>query len=186
MITPRLPSSKKWTSVPSELCTQVREVFAENFMDAAKTGQFLVNGRIYAHEILLQVGFLPKGRLRQVNFEVSIDFDVKKQNALELIHFSVDCAASLFQEYFSQDESLDSFPLLWKSYNFETRKAFVQVSTVNTALESEADRLLGTAKNDLVVDDGIDTDDLTNDLTDEAAHDSVAEVVDNPADKKVH
>lgn len=157
MMTPRLASSKKWTSIPAELCEQIRDVFAENFVELAKSGQFLVDGRIYTQELLLQVGFLPKGRLRQVNFEVSINFDVNKQNALELIHFIVDCAASLLQEYFVAGENIESFPIQWKSYELEGRNIFVQVSTTNTALESEANRLLGMTTDDLVREDPLDS-----------------------------
>lgn len=159
MLTPRLASSKKWTAVPPELCTQIRDVFAENFKEPAHSGQFFVDGRIYTQELLLQIGFLPKGRLRQVNFEVSSDYDVKKQNALELIHFSVDCIASLMQEFFSANENLEAFPLQWKSSKLDGRDIFIQVSTINTTLEEEANRLLGIANDNLVKIDGAEEDD---------------------------
>src|SRR5687767_3500911 len=99
-MTPRLPTSKKWTALPAELCTQIRDVFAESFAEPAARGQILVEGRIYPEELLLRVGYLEKGRLRQSNFEISLDFDANKQNALEHIHFAIDCAASMMQEFF--------------------------------------------------------------------------------------
>ncbi len=152
-MTPRLPSSKKWTAVPAELCTQIRDVFAENFAEQRALGTFLVEGRFYSNELLLRLGFLPKGRLRQANFEVSIDFAPEKQNALELVHLAVDCIASLIADYFESDQELDSFPIEWKSYKVEKREIFVQVSTVNSSLEADADRLLGAASEDLVQGD---------------------------------
>src|ERR1700677_1818331 len=96
---PRLKSSVKWTDLPKELCAQIREVFEENFTAAAKNGRFVVSGRIYPHELCFRAGYLENGRLRQANFEVSLDFNAAKQNAFEQIQVCVDCAASMFEQY---------------------------------------------------------------------------------------
>lgn len=147
---PRVPSSKKWTSIPNELCSQIREVFEENFADQSKNGQIIVEGRIYPNELLLRVGYLEKGRLKQANFEVSQDFDPNQQNALQLIHLAVDCAASMMGEFFDQAQELESFPQEWQSFAVEKKMVFVRVSTVNSQLEAAADRLLSENSDDLV------------------------------------
>lgn len=150
---PRLKSSHKWTSLPPELCTQISDVFSETFASEAKIGKFVVEGRIYGQELLVRVGYLENGRLRQVNFEVSIDFNANKQNALELIHFAIDCAASFLQEYFAAEGEIEQFPRTWKAFTIDKKDVFIQVTTVNTHLEAEADRLLGKSADDLVQGD---------------------------------
>jgi len=157
-MTPRLPTSKKWTSLPTELCAQIREIFEEGFQGLAQSGNILVEGRIYPEELLLRIGHLENGRLKQANFEVSLDFNSSKQNAVERIHFAVDCAASMVQEYCDQEQDLEGFPRTWNSYKFDQQVAFLQVSTVNTSLESEADRLLGETVEDDLVHGSDDTD----------------------------
>jgi hypothetical protein len=148
---PRLPSSKKWTALPAELCEQVRGVFTESFSQEAKNGQFFIDGRIYSQELLVRVGYLENGRIRQANFEVSLDFDANKQNALELIHFAVDCGASLMQEFFAQEQDHEKFPALWEAFTIDKKTAYVQLSAINSALESEADRILGEEASSLVL-----------------------------------
>src|SRR5882672_4312625 len=104
-MTPRLPNSTKWTPLPPELVTQIQSVFEEAFEAQKTKGAFTAEGRIYASEILLRVGFLEQGRLAQANFEVSLDFNPKKQNALEYIHLAIDCAASMMETFFAEEEA---------------------------------------------------------------------------------
>jgi hypothetical protein len=157
---PRLKSSIKWTALPSELCTQIREVFEENFADATKLGRFIISGRIYPHELCFRAGYLENGRLRQANFEVSLDFNAAKQNAFEQIQVCVDCAASMMDQYLemhknidenSVEDDLDTFPHQWQENQFDGRKLFLQVSTENSDLEAEANKLLGDSADSLVV-----------------------------------
>jgi hypothetical protein len=152
---PRIKTNVKWTTLPPELCDQIRNVFIESFSENTKTGKVIVEGRIYPTELMLRVGFLENGRLRQANFEVSLDMNPKKQNALELIHFAVDCAGSMMGEYFDKEQNLEDFPLEWEKFQVEGKTAFIQVTTINSSLESEADRLLGRTKDDLVQGDDI-------------------------------
>ncbi len=147
---PRLKSSLKWTSLPTELCGQIREVFEENFEQAAKSGKIVISGRIYPAELWFQAGYLENGRLLQANFEVSLDFNAKKQNALEQIQVCIDCAASMMLQFFEAEDGLESFPREWQAHNFDGKKLFLQVTTTNTSLESEADRILGELEDGLV------------------------------------
>lgn len=148
---PRLKGSLKWTALPTELCGQIREVFEENFEKESKLGQFLAHGRIYTSELCFQAGYLEKGRLTQANFEVSMDFNAIKQNAFEQIQLCVDCAASMMQQYFESESNLEEFPREWQQHDFDGRKVYMQVSTTNSTLEAEADKMLGEMPDSLVV-----------------------------------
>ena len=153
---PRLNSSKKWTALPPELLAQVRTVFEEAFEKQKAQGEFITEGRIFQQELLFRVGFIESGRLKQVNFEVSIDFNPAKQNALELIHLAIDCTASMMETHFTEEEAFDDMPSAWKPVEIDGRRIHVQVSTENSRLEDEANKLLGEeAESSLVVgDDG--------------------------------
>jgi hypothetical protein len=150
---PRLSSSKKWTAFPKEFTDQIKEVFKQNFNDLVTTGEFIVDGRIYPEEILLRVGYLPSGKIRQANFEVS--YTHAKQDALEKIHLCVDAAASMLLEYIEKDGEVD-FPIYWKECPFQDHKVFLQYSTVNTDLESQANKLLSEVDASLVQEDADD------------------------------
>lgn len=146
---PRLGSSKKWTPFPAEFSEQVREAFHQNFNDLVSQGSFHIEGRIYTEEILLRVGYRKNGGLRQANFEVSLQYSQQKQDAVEKIHYCIDAAASMLLEYIEKDGDVD-FPLLWKEFPFQEQRVFLQYSTVNTDLESQANKLLGEADASLV------------------------------------
>lgn len=157
-MTPRLPNSKKWTPLPPELVTQICSVFEEAFEAQKTKGTFSAEGRIYTNEILLRVGFLEQGRLAQANFEVSLDFNPKKQNALEYIHLAIDCAASMMETFFAEEEAFTDMPTAWRAIDLEGKKVFIQVSTANAKLEKEADKLLGEIEGALVEGSDIDED----------------------------
>lgn len=147
----RLKSSKKWTLFPAEYIAQIERVFRENFAAQIGSAELLVEGRIYPEEILLRVGLKEKGRLKQSNFEVSMQYDPKKKDAVERIHNCIDAAASMMAEYFETDDD-DDFPRTWKEYPFQGKALFLQYTTENSELEAEADRLLGESDDSLVHD----------------------------------
>lgn len=154
---PRLKSSLKWTSVPDELLKQIVTVCRENFPAKAKKGKFLATGHIYAEEILFQLGYLENNRVRQLNFNVSVQFNPRKDNALKMIHLALDCAASLMSNHFEEDD--EEGPTEWEAIAVEGRTVYFCMTTENTELESEADRLLGQHADDLVKEtDLIDLD----------------------------
>ncbi len=176
-MTPRLKSSKKSTPFPQEFSDQIRSAFIENFQDQLKNAELIIQGRIYPEEILLRVGYIGKGELKQNNFEVSAAYDYKKNNAIESIHVCVDFLASILSQYFEQmaqgpqdEESELDLPYQWKPIQFEKNELFFQFSTVNTKLEEEADRLLGESSKSLVRDDEVDFEDV--DLPDDGDPDS--------------
>lgn len=147
---PRLKSSTKWTSLPGEILKQIREVFSQAFPDASRIGRFLIEGRIYKEELLVRVGYNEHGRLKQHNFEVSIEYKVDKDNMLKLVHLGIDVCASLMSELFKEDDDSE-FPRIWTEFEVENRKLFVQYSGINSELEKQADELLGKDNSDLII-----------------------------------
>ena len=87
---PRLSSSLKWTALPKELIEQIRTVFQSTFKEHLKGAKVEAEGRIYPQEILVSVGFKPKGALRQTNFQVSLGYKKDKDNVLKSIHLIMD------------------------------------------------------------------------------------------------
>lgn len=160
---PRLPSSKKWTAFPKEYQTQIESVFREAFGARIGKAKVIVEGRIYTEEILLRVGYLEAGRLKQANFEVSSSYNPKKADALERIHDCVDAAASMMDEYLASDGEVE-FPLSWSEYEFKKQKLFLQFSTLNSDLEAQADALLGSSVDDTLVDDSAESTEDALDL----------------------
>jgi len=149
---PRLSTSKKWTPFPKDYVSQIQQAFAEAFPQQVKTSKLIIEGRIFPEEIMLRVGLLEKDRLLQNNFEVSVNYSNENQNAVTGIHSCIDAAASLMNEYLESEGEVD-FPRTWKVFDFDGKQIWVQYSTVNTELESEADRILGIANKTLVAEE---------------------------------
>jgi hypothetical protein len=158
---PRLTSSKTWTHFPEEFLEQVQDLVAETFEEHLIDGAGLhLEGRIYPEEILFRLGIKIEGQLKQNNFEVSALYNPNSQNAKKIMHHCIEAAASMMAEYFDwynlsqnhedQQSSDIDFPRTWTEFNFEGTPLFVQHSTVNTALEAEADKILGSAASNLV------------------------------------
>jgi len=171
-LTPRLTTSRHWTELPVDFRKKVEGVFAEQFDLEAERGEFLVDGRIYSEEMIVRIGYLEHGRLRQINFEASIDLPKKKtgqaeteetseSKIMEHLYICIDALGSLMEEYFElgEDEELD-VPLHWRPYEFEEETIYLQHSTVNTRLEDEADRLLGVGDRRLFNENAEDEDAL--------------------------
>jgi len=161
-MTPRLSSSKTWTQFPDEFLEQVQDLVAETFEEHLVDGASLrLEGRIYPEEILFRLGIKTEGQLRQNNFEVSAQYNPASQNVKKVMHHCIEAAASMMAEYFDwyhqpgvddpENKSNDiDFPRDWTEYHFEGVPLFMKYSTVNTDLEAEADRLLGTQSSQLV------------------------------------
>jgi len=159
---PRLSTSKQWTKFPAELITQMRTVFQEGFGPQLGKATIEVEGRIYPGELLLSLGFSRSNQLKQPNFEISLGYDAKKENVLKLIHTLFDSMGALFDQYFQNPDD-GEFPRYWEEMEFEGKKLFVQYSTRNSKLESDADSLLGASGNGLLHDE----DDLSEEALSE-------------------
>lgn len=153
---PRLASSKKWTSFPDEYLKQIQQVFNKSFKLHIEKGKILTEGRIYKEELLLKVGYLENERLKQCNFEISVEYDKKKENAVKLIYLLIDVAATMMDEFFMAENDHD-FPKLWQDYEVEGKKVFLQYSSTNSELEKQADEILGVADEGLINDSDEET-----------------------------
>ena len=158
VMNPRLKSSKKWTAFPKEYSDQIRGVFSENFAKFLSDATLIVEGRIYAEEIVLRVGLLENGRLAQANFEVSMNYSQEEKDAIQRIHNCVDAAAGMMLEFLEKDGEVD-FPYVWKEFPFQGRKLYLQFTTENSSLESQANKLLGLAEGDLVQEEDSESED---------------------------
>ena len=109
--------------------------------DLLDQAELFVDGWIYPEEVILQVGFLPEGKIAQSNFEASIDYSSKQIDAFDKIHHCLDGIGALIEEFRQNPNS--EFPREWKKVVLNRQDIFVRYTTHNTNLEAEADRLLG-------------------------------------------
>ena len=145
---PRLPKSKKWSSLPKELLEQISSIFNENFAKQLDGAQIKSEGRIYTSEILLSIGFVKEGSIKQTNFISSMDYNKSKDNVLSLVHIAVDSIGSMFENYFNDPET--EFPLSWTSFKIDQQEVFLLMSGENSDLEKKADELLNIDNSNLV------------------------------------
>lgn len=164
-----------WTELPVEFTEKIRQIFSDQFKIESNHGDFIVEGRIYPEEIVIRLGYLERGRLKQINFEASMDIpkrapeaeeaepvldadeqlSTKKSGTMDLIYTGIDVLGSVMEEYFEiDDEDELDVPDRWKEFTFEGSQVYLQYSTVNTRLEDEANRLLGILTDELVVEEG--------------------------------
>lgn len=145
-MTPRTSTSKNWTSLPKEFAEKAALVFIQNFKAESAQGEFFVEGRIYPTEIVMRAGYIEQGRLKQTNFEVSLDHS-PGEPAMEKLFAGIDVLGSVFETHFEhlREEEVDDveYPLSWEEFDFDDMKVYLRFSTANTRLESEANRLLG-------------------------------------------
>ncbi len=142
---PRLKTSTQWTSFPEELTQQIIEASEDHFSEYEKgtDRHFVAEGRIYAGEIVLRMGLTAaKGSLRQDNFEASLEYNVEKEKALDLIHFLVDFLAETWALFFEDAPEYADLPLVWEPQTFEKRNVFLRYSSENSDLEKQANALL--------------------------------------------
>lgn len=149
---PRRSKSSKSSALPKDYVKQVVDALKESFADETKSGKFIVEGRIFPDEILIRMGFLENGRLRQTNFEISVDYKAGKDDTVKLLNLAVDVGATMLEELFSATDDAD-FPRTWKSYEVEGREVFLQFSSINSQLDKEAAKLLGEDPDQLVQSD---------------------------------
>ena len=148
----RRSNGKKWTPIPADFTKQVINAMRDSFKDETKSGKFIFEGRIYPDELVIRVGFIEKGRLRQTNFDISVDYKPGRDDTYKLLGVAVDVGATMLDELFASVDDGD-FPRLWQVYEVEGRKVHLQFSTENSELDREADKLLGSSTDGLVNED---------------------------------
>ena len=140
----RLESSTQWSPFPKELCQNAAVVLQERFSEEydIEGAQFVVEGQIYPNEILGRYGLRFKDQLKQLNFEISLEYDNEKDNALELIQTSMDVVEHLWIELLEDDLNDDELVNDWEKMPHEKQTYYFRYSTTNSLLEEEADKLL--------------------------------------------
>ena len=172
---PRNKSKAPWTSLPEEFSFKVLSALEKEFPKQANSGEFIVEGKVFEQEIFIRIGYLEKGRIRQMNFEASIDYDRIKNDEipeknlastgnnadiLDNFYICIDCLGVWIKDTFkniAHDENLD-LPLTWRPTDFHGQTVFLKYSSVNSRLEQDADRLLGIESDTLFHESGTTED----------------------------
>jgi len=161
----RRTDSKKWTSLPQEYMENVHSTLASKYEKELNGSDVVFEGRVYEKEVVVRVGFLPKGRLKQHNFELAFDIPEAKDQVLNKLNSGLDFLDSLFTEFFAKDgfensEYEETLPVLWKPLSSGKDIFHFQYSTENSKLESMADEWLSKQGNALVNELDADVDEL--------------------------
>jgi hypothetical protein len=144
---PRLSSSRKWSALPAEFLKQVQGVFEESFKKEIDGGKVTVQGKIFPEEVLIRVTYKKAKSLKESGFDISVGYKQPKDNVLKILHMAVDAGASLMEQLFTNEDDHD-FPRTWEEVTFENRPIYVQYTTENGELETEANKLLGFEDDD--------------------------------------
>jgi len=161
----RRTDSKKWTHLPQDYLDNVRSALTSQYEKELNGSEVVIGGRVYEKEVVVRVGFLPKGRLKQHNFELAFDIPEAKDQVLNKLSSGLDFLDSLFAEFFAKDgfensEYEETLPVLWKPLSSSKDIFHFQYSTENSKLESMADEWLSKQGNALVNELDSEIDDL--------------------------
>ena len=160
---PRRADSNKWTALPKEYLDNVQSIVKTQYQNELSTVEVISEGRVFDKEIVLRIGFLPNGRLKQYNFEVSFDIPEAKDNALPRLNGALDFLGTLLNEFIDKNGFDDTdyeaeLPVLWKAIVIEKSVFHFQYSTVNSKLETLADEWLKKVDSSLVNENALDDD----------------------------
>jgi hypothetical protein len=164
---PRRSDSKKWTSLPGEYLENLQTTLKSTYEKELADTEVITEGRVFDKEILLRIGLLPKGRLKQNNFEISFDLPEAKDQVLNKLNNAIDFLGSLINEFIDKDgfdnfEHEESLPVIWKPLADRKDIFHFQYSTVNSKLESLADEWLNKQADALVHEKADEGDDAYN------------------------
>lgn len=160
---PRRNDSKKWTALPKEYLDNVQSIVQKQYETELSAVDVISEGRVFEKEIILRIGLLPKGRLKQHNFEVSFDLPTNistveitaKDDTLAKLNHALDFLGSLLNEFidkngFDNSDYEVELPVLWKTMVIDKNIFHFQYSTVNSKLETLADEWLNKTDTALV------------------------------------
>ena len=148
---PRRKDSTTWTALPESYLSLLQGAVDNVFDDLLPENlEIIVEGRIYNQEILIRLGHLPSQSIRQMNFELSMDYDAGKDKVVDILDIAVDCIGGMFQEFLAKSNV--DWPIDWIEEEFHSKKVFLRTSRINSVLEKQADQLLGLATDGLISD----------------------------------
>lgn len=180
---PRRSDSKKWTSLPADYLETVSITVKNQYETHLKNVEVIAEGRVFDKEIVLRVGFLPQGRLKQHNFELSMDLPEAKDQLLIKLNHGLDFLGSVLLEFFEKDgfessEFEENLPVLWKPLSNKKDIFFFQYSTVNSKLESLADEWLNKQGQGLVNETADINDDDAYNFTEQYDAETLEKIID--------
>ncbi len=156
----RTNKASKSTKLPAEFSNQIIEVFNEHFKKQLQGQPVLVDSLLTGNEVVVRVGYNPKGmKLRQHNFEVSLDYDQKPAtNLVSSVHLAIDALANILQEHIEKPDQ--DFSPTWTAMTLEKREFFYRYTAENSDLEKQANDLLGIDDQEPLVkiDDTVETE----------------------------
>jgi len=137
----------KYQPIPKDFLKLVKETFQEKYAEFLADKTLIVDGAIFPEELILVVGIKNKNeKIRQINFECSIDYKVDYENdedgkVLDKIHLGIDGLDAMFAEYAEADGDIE-MPKLWTEFEFEDQRIHLKSSTDNIELEKAAEEFL--------------------------------------------
>lgn len=156
----KLPTRKKQvkapTSLPKDFVNSVGKLFLEQFKSQVKGASFVVQGGLYADEILLCVSLAHPKTLRAASLHMSMDMAKNAaenpEKVTERLKSMVDVAASWFAQGLEAGNGLDSvldemqdLDTNWQEIDWEGTAVFVLLNKNNYTLEKAADEFLKKA-----------------------------------------
>lgn len=146
LVKPKNTSNKTYSKLPSELTQAISEEFEDTF----KRPDFVSFAQVYLNEIVLRVGYRPKGSIKQINFDLSANIEPEGPKPVKILEQLIDSAKELFHSYF-KDEDIKLFSPVWaRVANTDIDYKF---DGTNTELEEAANKLLGES-----IDEDIDSE----------------------------
>ena len=147
----RKNKSSKSTKLPTEFSKQISDVFNEHFKKQVSGQPILVDSLLTGDEVVVRIGYNPKDtKLRQHNFEVSLDYDQKPAtNLVSSVHLAIDALANILQEHLEKPNQ--DFSPTWTAMTLEKREFFYRYTAENSELEKQANELLGIDEQDSLV-----------------------------------
>lgn len=143
MLSPRNEENKSFSLLPPELLETILEIFKDTFQEESTKGDFFCLGQVHQGEILLRLGYVEKGSIKQVNFDTSIDVEPNEPHVTDLLDELIVGTKELFINYF-KNKNLEDFSYYWNPLETSKNHAiFYKYDATNTQLEAEANKLLG-------------------------------------------
>jgi len=144
VIEPKNKNNSAFTKLPLELLETISEVFNENFEEQARSGEFVTFGQVHQSELILRVGYLEKGTIKQVNFDTSNVASGSEAQIIASLEEMVFATKELFLDYF-KNSNLENFSYHWNPLTASEKsgQVYYKLDMTNTELEKQANALLG-------------------------------------------
>jgi len=138
---PRLKTSKKKTEFPIDYIKLIKEVVSKNFKKPLKENRLIVEGYIFAAEILIRIGFQDKKTIAQRNFEASVEYSAKAKDIMAQIYLAIDALGAMIDQFYKSEDE-DDLPSQWLEFKLDGKSVYLKSTRENSDLEAQANALL--------------------------------------------